>query len=125
MKRTLVLLILLSMSSFGHSGRLDSNGGHWNRKTGEYHYHRKSPSSYNSSSSKTEEEKVSKKTSIPQVKKIIPKKLMSEDEIYTNLLFLGYKGENAIYDFQKENGLVADGIAGTKTIELLKRKVSE
>lgn len=25
----------------GHSGGLDSNGGHYNRKTGEYHYHRR------------------------------------------------------------------------------------
>jgi len=26
-------------SSFAHSGRTDSNGGHYNRSTGEYHYH--------------------------------------------------------------------------------------
>ncbi len=25
--------------SFSHPGSLDSNGGHWNRKTGEYHFH--------------------------------------------------------------------------------------
>jgi competence protein ComEC len=24
---------------FAHSGGLDANGGHYNRKTGEYHYH--------------------------------------------------------------------------------------
>lgn len=24
---------------FGHSGRTDKNGGHYNHKTGEYHYH--------------------------------------------------------------------------------------
>ena len=24
---------------FAHPGRTDSNGGHWNRSTGEYHYH--------------------------------------------------------------------------------------
>lgn len=26
--------------AFGHPGRTDANGGHYNRKTGEYHYHR-------------------------------------------------------------------------------------
>lgn len=26
--------------AFAHSGGLDSKGGHYNRKTGEYHYHR-------------------------------------------------------------------------------------
>lgn len=27
------------VSAFAHPGRLDSNGGHWNHSTGEYHYH--------------------------------------------------------------------------------------
>jgi len=35
----LLLLILISTFSYSHSGRTDSNGGHTNRKTGEYHYH--------------------------------------------------------------------------------------
>lgn len=37
-----VLTCLLTFSGFladAHPGRTDSNGGHWNRKTGEYHYH--------------------------------------------------------------------------------------
>ena len=43
------VLILLSLvltsgmlfydSAHTHSGRTDANGGHYNRKTGEYHYH--------------------------------------------------------------------------------------
>lgn len=33
-------LVLLFGQAFGHGGGLDSNGGHHNRKTGEYHYHR-------------------------------------------------------------------------------------
>lgn len=41
---SLLLLILLlvfnfTFSAFAHPGRLDSNGGHYNRATGEYHYH--------------------------------------------------------------------------------------
>lgn len=34
----LCLLLLLTCAS-AHQGRTDSNGGHWNRATGEYHYH--------------------------------------------------------------------------------------
>ena len=34
-----ILILLVSINSFGHSGRTDSNGGHYNRKTGKYHYH--------------------------------------------------------------------------------------
>lgn len=46
MKKTtsLILAIIIcflsfSLSVFGHSGRTDSNGGHWNHSTGEYHWH--------------------------------------------------------------------------------------
>ena len=35
----LVCLCLLCSAADAHSGRTDANGGHWNRKTGEYHYH--------------------------------------------------------------------------------------
>ena len=38
----MLIFILLSSStapSFAHPGSLDSNGGHLNHKTGEYHYH--------------------------------------------------------------------------------------
>ena len=43
----LILLVITSLlasimiSVHGHGGGLDSKGGHYNRKTGEYHYHRK------------------------------------------------------------------------------------
>lgn len=38
---TVVLLTLLtsSLAVFAHPGGTDANGGHYNRKTGEYHYH--------------------------------------------------------------------------------------
>jgi hypothetical protein len=41
----LCLAILLPGICFGHGGGLDSNGGHNNRKTGEYHYHRQTSTS--------------------------------------------------------------------------------
>lgn len=38
-----ILVIVTVLSSFlfvnAHSGRTDSNGGHYNHSTGEYHYH--------------------------------------------------------------------------------------
>lgn len=126
MKKLFLLSFLLSTLAFSHSGRLDSSGGHWNRKTGEYHYHRKPSSSYSITEENNQaipKPKVSKTTTEiknTKIKKITPKKLMSDDEIYTNLLLLGYRGDNAIYDFQRDNGLVSDGIAGSKTIQILK-----
>ena len=42
MKRVVLLFILfniLASISFAHPGRTDSNGGHYDRSTGEYHYH--------------------------------------------------------------------------------------
>jgi hypothetical protein len=47
MKRHIIIVILslvICFSTFGHSGRTDKNGGHYNRKTGEYHYHNRSGS---------------------------------------------------------------------------------
>ena len=32
-------IYLFSIVVFAHPGRTDENGGHWNRKTGEYHFH--------------------------------------------------------------------------------------
>ena len=34
-----VSLLLFSIQSFAHPGRTDSRGGHYDRSTGEYHYH--------------------------------------------------------------------------------------
>lgn len=47
MKNKIILLLvftflfscLATSLSWSHSGRTDSSGGHYNRKTGEYHYH--------------------------------------------------------------------------------------
>ncbi len=50
MKKTtsLILTIIIcflsfSLSVFGHSGRTDSEGGHWNHSTGTYHWHHGKP----------------------------------------------------------------------------------
>lgn len=40
-----VIFLFWSSTAFGHSGRTDSNGGHFNRKTGEYHTHKNGASS--------------------------------------------------------------------------------
>jgi uncharacterized membrane protein YedE/YeeE len=40
---TLFLLAILSFSAFAHGGGTDGNGGHYNRDTGEYHYHHGHP----------------------------------------------------------------------------------
>ena len=35
----LAFLLLLSPAALAHSGKTDANGGHYDRSTGEYHYH--------------------------------------------------------------------------------------
>jgi hypothetical protein len=43
MRRIVVAMLVLAvgtMIALAHPGGLDANGGHYNRKTGEYHYHR-------------------------------------------------------------------------------------
>lgn len=35
----LIFIFLLFSYSYAHPGRTDANGGHYNRATGEYHYH--------------------------------------------------------------------------------------
>lgn len=42
MKKTILFLLLSSLLILcisAHPGRTDSQGGHWNHKTGEYHFH--------------------------------------------------------------------------------------
>lgn len=38
-----MLIVLLTSTIFAHSGRTDRFGGHYNHKTGEYHYHHGMP----------------------------------------------------------------------------------
>lgn len=47
----MLISISTPLSVLAHPGRLDANGGHWNRSTGTYHYHNGSNSGSSSSSS--------------------------------------------------------------------------
>lgn len=38
-----LLVMLLAFTGTAHSGRTDGNGGHYDRSTGEYHYHHGEP----------------------------------------------------------------------------------
>jgi hypothetical protein len=35
----IVFVMTTALTLYAHSGRTDSSGGHYNRSTGEYHYH--------------------------------------------------------------------------------------
>ncbi len=46
--KVIIAVVIFSIGigdTLAHSGRTDRHGGHWNRKTGTYHYHRKKESS--------------------------------------------------------------------------------
>ena len=126
MNKIVILFLTLTTLGYSHPGRLDADGGHWDRKNGTYHYHRYN-SSTSSGNSSSYYKKETKNSTAETVKNTTPKKkkvLMSEDEIYTRLLWLGYSGEDAIIKFQQDNNLTPDGIAGAKTIKLLKEKTN-
>lgn len=110
-----VFLISLSAIVFAHSGRTDANGGHYNRKTGEYHYHNGGPTYNSSNNSSYNQSSYSEDTK----------------KIQLRLIELGYdpgpadgvrgqKTINAIKQFQSDNGLVADGVIGNQTRQALR-----
>ncbi len=135
---TVITVILVSsLSSFAHSGRTDSSGGHRDNKNksglGSYHYHHgygphlhtggKCPydtttSTSSSSSSSSSEKKVSltSKTTIKEVQKRL-----------NNLGYdcgkadgiIGKKTKAAIKAFEKDNDLKADGLLDKTTYDLL------
>jgi len=47
----LLLLFIIPSTAYPHSGRTDAQGGHTNKKTGEYHYHSRPKSQSTSKSS--------------------------------------------------------------------------
>ncbi|BCD97739.1 HNH endonuclease [Marinagarivorans cellulosilyticus] len=61
MKVSLLLLLILSSTAFGHGGGLDSNGGHNDRKNGGYHCHREPCFSVQNKSTEAVEEAVNQK----------------------------------------------------------------
>lgn len=52
---SIIILISLPLVAYAHPGSLDSNGGHYNRRTGEYHYHEGLHTSDDNSSDNTYE----------------------------------------------------------------------
>jgi hypothetical protein len=62
-----IVLVLFFSLAVAHPGRTDSKGGHYNRKTGEYHYHNKDSSSKASDNVKTVSDSNSKANEKPQV----------------------------------------------------------
>lgn len=108
-----IILVSLPLVVFAHSGRTDKNGGHYNRKTGEYHYHNSGYSSNTSSAS--QQSNYSDETYRIQVR----------------LIELGYnpgpadgirgtKTIEAIKQFQRDNNITADGVVGQRTRSALK-----
>ena len=69
----LIGVFLSSGTAFAHSGGLDSKGGHYNRKTGEYHYHR-GVNDTGAKASKSAETKQEQKKSTPKSSKSKKKK---------------------------------------------------
>lgn len=63
MKRTIILLTCIVIYAFSHSGRTDAKGGHYNRKTGGYHYHNSGYSSSTRSTYTTSKPKITRKKS--------------------------------------------------------------
>lgn len=116
MKRILALviaiLVSLSIVTLAHPGRTDSNGGHYNRKTGEYHYHNGGPA-YNSSSSK------STSSYSEDTKKIQLRLIQLGYDPGTPDGIMGGKTVSAIKRFQSDNGLIPDGIVGYQTRQKL------
>lgn len=61
MKKLFFILLVLHFALYPHPGRLDKNGGHYNRKTGTYHYHRSTTTPKPASSTKPKEDLASRK----------------------------------------------------------------
>ncbi len=47
----IILFLIIPVTAYPHPGRTDAQGGHTNKKTGEYHYHSKPQSESTSKSS--------------------------------------------------------------------------
>lgn len=110
----IIFSLILSIMSFAHGGRTDSSGGHRDKNNvsglGSYHYHHGYPAHLHQNGVCPYESPKSTKNN----------KSMSKAEIKKNLETLGYYGDNAIAEFQIDNGLVADGVAGKMTIKKIR-----
>lgn len=78
----------------------------------------------NTNNSIASKPKQNEKSKIDNSKKASTKKLQySEDEVFTKLLWKGYKGEKAIYDFQKANGMPSTGKVDENLLKKLEIKI--
>lgn len=114
---TLVLsLFLLSSLATAHPGRTDANGGHYNRKTGEYHYHNggKGSGSGNTGGSGQRQNK-----DVVDIKRVQERLNELGYDCGTPDGIKGPRTIEAIKSFQRSKGLEPDGIVGPKTKEAL------
>ncbi len=111
-----ILIFTLMSVTYAHPGRTDKNGGHYVRTAGygytvgSYHYHNGGSTTTKSISTNNYSYKVFR----------IQNRL--NDLGYNCGTPDGYTGsqtKNAIIMFQKANGLVADGVVGSKTNQIL------
>lgn len=114
----IILVFIVPVLLFAHSGRTDANGGHYNRKTGEYHYHN---SGYTKSYSNTNT--VTRKTSTYFIQSSL--KLLG---YYSGTIdgIWGSGTSSAIKMFQVVEGLTATGTFNNETkLALLKKMESK
>ena len=99
----IILILVLSIVSFAHSGRTDSNGGHYDWSTGEYRYH-------NGGSSETAGQYKFPEDDYEELyKEVCKEKTNLEDEIYdlketieTYEMDLEDAGYNSIQEMEKK-----------------------
>lgn len=124
----LILIALLTINTslvpslvFSHSGRTDSQGGHWDRKYGTgYHYHHGYPAHQHPNGvCPYLQPQNSKNKNAEEIKAIQEKLIELGYDPGTADGINGPKTKEVIKQFQKDNGLVPDGICGPKTKEKL------
>lgn len=113
-KKLFTLFILVSLLAFSHPGRTDASGGHHDRKNGGYHYHHGYPAHNHPNG-----------VCPYETPKTTSNKTMSKAEIKKNLAALGYTWTNAIAEFQRDNGLIVDGVAGKRTVKKIKELLGD
>ncbi|QNU68868.1 peptidoglycan-binding protein [Ruminiclostridium herbifermentans] len=131
-----LLVLFLPLASNAHSGRTDSSGGHRdnNNKSGlgSYHYHHGyGPHLHTNGecpySVTTKDTKKSTSTNAEKSISLTKSKIIQIQEKLNKLGYdcgkadgvIGNKTKAAIKAFQKEKGLVVDGVIGSKTLKAL------
>lgn len=106
----LFLGLLVTTENFAHSGRTDSNGGHYDRSTGIYHYHNGGATQY-SDDEEIQDTEInftnttdytwqieSLKTQVEYLEETVRKKESSIEELETEL----EEKTNEVYDLENE-----------------------